>query len=167
MASPVKKTRAPAISALDYSTFALNWVAGAIGATYPVRFGLVLLGALGVQGFAKVLFAAVPSQVWLNAVAMLPAHQMMGITFLLFFAPLLLPRRRIPEETQSELALIEELVKKSGLSRAERQLVYMEILQASFKKGYRFSIVDIDAIRRLRETELAKSIEKIQSRVAS
>jgi hypothetical protein len=161
--SAAKRARSSGASALDYSTFALRWVTDAVGATHPVRFGMVVLGALGVQGVAAVLFTVAPAQAWLHAIATLPVHQMTGITFAFFFAPFLLPRRRIPEETQSELALIEELVKRSGLSREERQLVYMEILQGSFKKGHHFSIVDMDAIRRVRENELIERIEKLKN----
>jgi hypothetical protein len=86
-----------------------------------------------------------------------------GVTFTIFFTPLLVSRRRIPEETLSELALIGELVKRSGLSRLERQLVYTEILGGSFKKGHPFSIVDIGAIKRMRETELLAEIEKVKN----
>jgi hypothetical protein len=161
--SPTKRARAPAAATLDYSTFALKWVADAVGATHPVRFGLVLLGALGVQGIAAIIFTAAPSQAWLNTIATLPVYQMTGITFAIFFIPLLVSRRRIPEDMQSELALIEDLVKRSGLSRPERQLIYLEILQGSFKKGHRFSIVDLDALRRIRETELLANIGRMQN----
>jgi hypothetical protein len=153
----------PTVAALDYSTFALKWVGDAVGATHPIRFGLVLLGALGIQGIATVLFDAVSSLAWVNTIATLPVYQMVGITFTIFFIPLLWSRHRIPEDTLSELALIDKLIKRSGLSRSERRLVYLEILEGSFEKGHRFSIVDIGAIKRIRETELVAKIEKVKN----
>jgi hypothetical protein len=152
-----------ALASLDYFTAALKWVTTAVGTSHPVRFGLVLLGSVGVQGLAAIIFVAAPSQPWLHAIATLPVHQMAGITFALLFTPVLLSRGTISEETQSELALLEELVKRSGLSRAERQLVYLEVLQASFKKGHRFSIIDINALKMVRETKLKEQIAKTKN----
>ncbi|MGL4963187.1 MAG: hypothetical protein ACRC67_18290 [Inquilinus sp.] len=135
-------------------TRSLKFLFDTVGATHPIRFGLALAGGLGAQAMANVAFAAFPSQNWLLAIYNLhPAH-MIALAFVLLFCSLLLPRKGVPEPVRVELALVEELVNKAGLNKAERHHIYLEVLNVTMQKGHLSSSIDLQAIKKYREKTL-------------
>ncbi len=109
------------------------------------------MGGMSLQAIAGIAYAALPSQNWLDALAKLPPYQAVGIIFVVLFVPLLLPSRAVPEPIRVELALVDQLVKLAGLNKAERQLVYLDLLRVASKKGAFTSQLDIEEIKKFRE----------------
>lgn len=135
----------------DFLSEGFRWLFDSVGARHPIRLGLSLMGGLSLQAIATILYSGFPSQQWLDALAKLPAYQAVGIIFVLLFATLLFPNKSVPEPIRVELALLEQLVKLAGLNKAERQLVYLDLLNAASRKGVFKSQLDVDAIKRFRE----------------
>lgn len=135
----------------DFVGQTLRWLFESIGATHPIRLGLSLMGGVSLQAIAAILYSSFPSENWLDVLAKLPSYQAVGLIFVLLFIPLLLPSQSVPEPIRIELALLEQLVKLAGLNKAERQLIYLDLLRVASKSGTFTSQIDIEAIKTFRE----------------
>src|SRR4051812_23969035 len=107
------------------------WLFETVGVTHPIRFSLSIAGAMFIKTAAALVYASFPLQLWARTLSELPYQQLIGVVFVPLFAPLLLPRRGLPEQARIELELVEELSNKAGLSDREKHLVYLGILDVA------------------------------------
>jgi hypothetical protein len=85
----------------DFTSLAAKWMFDVIGATHPIRLSLVIMGAMGMQTVATVVYAAIPTQRWLEAISLLPAYQVVGFVFIHYLARYFSLGREFPSHSRS------------------------------------------------------------------
>jgi hypothetical protein len=121
---------------------AVQWLFDSVGATHPIRLGLCVSFAIAARGMVAVFAAHFPI---LKAASELDTYQLAGISFFLFFFPLLF--NSVPENVRETLTLIRIVARKARLTRAERKLIYIAMLQQICESQSITSSIDFRALK--------------------
>jgi hypothetical protein len=143
---PKKERR---VEAGDIVLRGLHLIFDTFGATRPIRLGLAFALSLALELFVPTIQrhgVPMPDERWV-------ALALFGLSFCLLFWPLLI-WPGLPEPTKQLLAVIEEFARRSGLSPANRQRLYLELLGIIISSNKDLRSLDFNEIRKAHEAAL-------------
>jgi hypothetical protein len=150
---PVKK--APLTAASGVVLYSLHFFFDAFGATRPIRLGIAVALALALDEPAKLVLATMSVA---QPTGFVLEYSLFGISFCVCFLPLLL-RPTMPEPIVERFVIIEEFAKKIGLSKGQKQLLYLDLLELMLKANKDLAHLDLSSIRDAHQAKLISGIK--------
>jgi hypothetical protein len=134
--------------------YGLHFIFDAFGATRPVRLGIVVGLSLALDTPARSLSAAYHLA--------LPAgtleYSLFGLSFCLLFFPLLF-RPTVPEPIAERIMVIETIAKAGGLSKPEKRLLYLDLLEVIVKSDKNIPRLDLSKVREEHEAKIKSRVK--------
>jgi len=134
--------------------YGLHFIFDAFGATRPVRLGIVVGLSLALDTPARIL--STKYQVPLPSGFILE-YSLLGLSFCLLFLPLLFSPT-VPEPVAERITVIETVAKVSGLSKAEKRLLYLDLLEVILKSNKIIPRLDLSRIREAHEAKIKSPV---------
>jgi hypothetical protein len=141
--------------------YAFHFIFEAFGTTRPIRLGLVVaLSAV----FEPFVIEPIVQVVELHSGLRLTSEHTVlyagsfGIWFCFLFAPLLIGKTKLPEPVQEYLKLLATVMDSAGLSKQERKLVYLELIELILSTNPKLGLKNLDEIKARQLASIKKSI---------
>jgi hypothetical protein len=98
------------------------------GAHYPLHMLAGIAGGIVLHGFLEFASIGAPSGSWLHAVAQLSVVYTIALGILVAVFVILIGGKRLDEQTERDLDLIDRVIERSDLDHLERKLAWRSVL---------------------------------------